>query len=61
MPLQNATNTIHPDFQFPKDKLEADLQLSPEFTDYAWVQRESLEDYSLNSATIETFRQAGIL
>lgn len=38
-----------------------ELKLSPEFTDYAWVKSASLGDYNLNSATIETFRQAGVL
>jgi nucleoside triphosphatase len=38
-----------------------ELELSPEFMDYAWVKRDSLGDYNLNSATIETFRQAGVL
>lgn len=39
----------------------SELKLSPEFMDYAWVERDSLGDYNLNSATIETFRQAGVL
>ena len=37
------------------------LNLSPEFSDYAWVDRDSLPSYKLNSATIETFRRAGVL
>ena len=41
--------------------VSADLKLNPEFTDYAWVDRGSLRSYELNSATIETFRQAGLL
>jgi nucleoside triphosphatase len=39
----------------------SELKLSLEFTDYAWVKKGALEDYNLNSATIETFRQAGVL
>jgi len=39
----------------------SELNLGPEFTEYAWVKRESLTSYSLNSATIETFNRAGIL
>lgn len=38
-----------------------ELKLSPEFTDYAWVKGDALGDYNLNSATIETFRQAGVV
>jgi nucleoside triphosphatase len=38
-----------------------ELQLSPEFSEYAWVPSHSLMDYKLNSATIETFRKAGIV
>jgi nucleoside triphosphatase len=38
-----------------------ELNLGLEFTEYAWVERDSLGDYDLNSATIETFRQAGVL
>lgn len=38
-----------------------EIKLSAEFSDYAWVSRETLQDYDLNSATIETFRQAGVL
>ena len=38
-----------------------DLQLSPEFSEYAWVSRDRLPSYSLNSATIETFRKAGLI
>lgn len=36
------------------------LKLNPEFTDYAWVAPGSLRSYDLNSATIETFKEAGI-
>ena len=39
----------------------SELKLSAEFADYAWVKRGSLAGYNLNSATIETFHQAGIL
>ena len=38
-----------------------ELKLNPEFSDYAWVPHHSLRDYDLNSTTIETFREAGIL
>ena len=38
-----------------------DLVLAPEFSDYAWVRRESLMSYDLNSATIATFQQTGII
>lgn len=38
-----------------------EIKLSPEFAEYAWVRKNSLEDYNLNSATTETFRQVGIL
>jgi nucleoside triphosphatase len=38
-----------------------ELNLSAEFMDYAWVKTDSLGDYNLNNATIETFFQAGIL
>ena len=38
-----------------------ELKLSPEFSEYAWVERNSLGKYNLNSATVETFRQAGAL
>jgi len=38
-----------------------ELKISTEFTEYAWVQRDVLGAYQLNSATRETFRQAGIL
>jgi len=38
-----------------------DLVLAPEFSDYAWVKRELLTDYDLNSATISTFRRVGII
>ncbi len=39
----------------------AELKLSPEFTEYAWVQSDALKSYDLNRTTIETFRQAGVL
>jgi nucleoside triphosphatase len=38
-----------------------DLILAPEFSDYAWVKQESLMTYDLNSATIATFQQTGIV
>jgi|GEM_PF-2350611 len=38
-----------------------EIKLSPEFSDYAWVSTDTLQDYDLNSATVETFRQAGVL
>jgi len=38
-----------------------ELKLNSEFTEYAWVAAERLMSYDLNSATIETFREAGIL
>jgi len=38
-----------------------DLVLAPEFSDYAWVRQESLISYDLNSATISTFQQTGII
>jgi|SRR5882724_5782042 len=38
-----------------------ELQLSPEFSEYAWVPSHSLIEYNLNNATIETFRKAGIV
>jgi nucleoside triphosphatase len=39
----------------------AELQLSDEFIEYAWVPADSLLSYDLNPTTIETFRQAGII
>jgi nucleoside triphosphatase len=39
----------------------SELTLSAEFTDYAWVKGDSLVEYNLNSATRETFQQAGVL
>ena len=39
----------------------SDLKLSPEFSEYAWVPGTALRDYNLNSATVETFRQAGAI
>ena len=39
----------------------SDLRLSPEFSEYAWVRGSALGDYNLNSATVETFRQAGVI
>lgn len=39
----------------------AHLVLAPEFSDYAWVRQESLTSYDLNTATIATFQQTGII
>lgn len=38
-----------------------DLTLSPEFCEYAWTRPDSLLNYDLNSATVETFHRAGII
>lgn len=38
-----------------------ELVLAPEFSDYAWVKQEALTKYDLNSATIATFKQTGII
>jgi nucleoside triphosphatase len=38
-----------------------DLVLAPEFSDYAWVRQEALTSYDLNTATIATFEQMGIV
>jgi nucleoside triphosphatase len=39
----------------------SDLKLSQEFSEYAWVPGGDLGNYNLNSATVETFRQAGAI
>ena len=39
----------------------SDLKLSPEFSECAWVLGGDLGNYNLNSATVETFRQAGVI
>ena len=38
-----------------------ELKLNPEFADHAWVKRAALGSYDLNAATIETFKQVGVL
>jgi hypothetical protein len=46
---------------FSSRATSSDLKLSPEFSEYAWVPGTALRDYNLNSATVETFRQAGAI
>ena len=38
-----------------------ELKLNSEFADHAWMKREMLGSYDLNAATIETFKQLGVL
>lgn len=38
-----------------------DLSLNDEFCDHAWVAPERLGDYDLNTATVDTFRELGLL
>lgn len=46
---------------FSCKSMSNELVLAPEFSDYAWVRQESLMSYDLNSATIATFQQTGII
>jgi nucleoside triphosphatase len=38
-----------------------EVKLNPEFIQYAWVDPATLPDYDLNSATIKTFQQVGLI
>jgi nucleoside triphosphatase len=38
-----------------------DIRLDPEFIDYAWAEQRALNDYDLNSTTIDTFKTLGLL
>jgi nucleoside triphosphatase len=38
-----------------------ELELGPEFSEYAWVDKDAFTSYNLNSATRETFRQIGLI
>jgi nucleoside triphosphatase len=38
-----------------------EVKLNNEFVEFAWVDKEALRYYDLNSATIETFSHVGVL
>ena len=38
-----------------------EVELNPEFSNYAWVHPSNLQYYDLNSATIETFQRVGLI
>jgi nucleoside triphosphatase len=38
-----------------------DITLSAEFSEYAWIRKDDLNSYDLNSASIITFQRAGVL